>query len=202
MQLVVEPSARMKHILACREIVKQYRADHDLFVVYVRQDGPVPYPQIARNDPNAGYFLRLFSEPYFLRTPVQRLERLAHEWFGASIPQEKLAQQRHRAMIDALRAFMRSRRQPRIGVVVGFRKDDKLYLGWSLCRVGRWPWEKGDQFDPYMGIEKAIDAALPLISHVSQYDSYFSTRAPAPPHTIRPYLPLAFKRFQKWSSPS
>ena len=75
------------------------------------------------------------------------------------------------------RSYWRSRRQPRIGTVIAFKKKDQIYIGWSMCRsgakvvdpqTGKTQVRAGDKFDRYIGVYEAL-----RVDEVGEYVSAF-----------------------------
>jgi len=55
-----------------------------------------------------------------------------------------------------VRSILRANASPLVGVVVAFKGDKDIKIGWSLCNLS-----KGDKFNQWDGIRRAIERAEP-----------------------------------------
>jgi hypothetical protein len=108
-------------------------------------------------------------------------------------------------MFKTARSYWRSKRKPRVGVVIAFKEEKDIRIGWSLCKTAA-----GDRFNRYIGVDKALKESVSIIDlsdiiarTQSEIDcAKLAGRKPDPsklevPHTLIPHLKSMMERAKR-----
>jgi len=146
--------SKAHYLAVCETLARKHFDDNQMLVTYIRRRQPK--------------FLATVSPQH--RKDIEKIIKLKNP----NIREAELSFPRAACKNDSLpsleefltvRSILRSTASPLVGVVVAFKGDKNIKIGWSLCNLS-----KGDKFNQWDGIRRAIERAEPDVLISSKID--------------------------------
>ena len=139
-------NSKADYLAGCESLARKQFADNQMFVIYIRRRQPKFLATVSpqhRKDIEKMIKLMVVKN---MREAELNFPRAASKHPSIPSLEEFLT----------VRSILRSNASPLVGVVVAFKGDKDIKIGWSLCNLS-----KGDKFNQWDGIRRAIERAEP-----------------------------------------
>jgi hypothetical protein len=148
------PKARAFFIEKCKDVMHKYLEKRDMLITYVRGSTPRFYGAKPTKEEYEQIREMLNVAPDLTPDGYISLLRVIGRTPGAATNVKlqmscTVDKEEAKKKFLTARSCWKSRRQPRIGTVVAFKKKGQIYVGWSMCR-------RNDRFDRYIGVYEAL----------------------------------------------
>jgi hypothetical protein len=142
--------SKADYLAGCESLARKHFADNQMFVIYIRRRQPKFSTTVSvdRRD-----VIKNILDIY------PNMTEKAYKAYKAAVLVDDSPLHDSMPSVEEFRtarSILRANASPLVGVVVAFKGDKDIKIGWSLCNLS-----KGDKFNQWDGIRRAIERAEP-----------------------------------------
>ena len=138
---------RTEFVDKCKKQMHRHLKKTEMIITYLRESNPRSYG--ARPTQKEAYKICTMLNAAPDMTPDGYIGMLKATGSKKASKEEKIEELKQKFL--TARSYWRSRRTARVGVVIAFKEEGEIHIGWSLCKTSA-----GDRFDRYIGVYEAL----------------------------------------------